>query len=78
MRARYLKRGDTGRTRAAFLHGCLKLDIKELRADSPPFQCSPAPADHISARLLVTPGLIHMPVTRAQTTRAGSSFHVHR
>lgn len=35
MRARYLKHGDTGGTRATFLHGCLKFDIKELRADSP-------------------------------------------
>lgn len=77
MRARYLKHGDTGRTRATFLHGCLKFDIKALRADSP-FQCSPAPVDHISPRLVLTPGLIHMPVTRAQTTQSGGSFPVYR
>lgn len=73
MRARSPKHGDTGRTRAAFLHSCLKFDIKELQAGSP-FQCSPAPVDHISARLLLTPGFIHMPVTRAQTTRVAALF----
>lgn len=77
LRAGYLKQGDTGRTRATFLHGCLKFDIKALRADSP-FQCSPAPADHVSAGLLVTPGLIQRPVTRAQTTQSGGSFHGYR
>lgn len=42
MRARYLKHGDPERTRATFLHGCLKFDIKELLADSS-FQCRPDP-----------------------------------
>lgn len=53
MRARYLKHGDAGGTRATFLLGCLKLDIKELPADSP-FQRGPAPVDHISTRPLLT------------------------